>query len=151
MTCLIWTEMTVKYGIHFNFSCQQGGDIPPCGAKWGSGPLPPPQTPLAETLCLFLHSLGLKICILAKNWLNINRQPAQFTWSCSREQKVVWESRRWLIVDIDNRGHFNPLSPHDALKHHFASLKTQLIFSQLRVLEEKKLPWNCFTNTCQFS
>ena len=32
---------------------------------------------------------------------------------------------------------FNPLSPHDALKHHFTFLKTDLIFLQLRVLEEK--------------
>ena len=40
----------------------------------------------------------------------------------------------------------NPLSPHDALKHHFTSLKTDLIFLQLRVLE-RKFPWNWFTNT----
>ena len=32
---------------------------------------------------------------------------------------------------------FNPLSPHDALKHHFTSLKTDLIFLQPRVLEQK--------------
>ena len=31
----------------------------------------------------------------------------------------------------------NPLSPHDALKHHFTSLKTQLISLQPRVLEGK--------------
>ena len=29
----------------------------------------------------------------------------------------------------------NPLGPHDALKHHFTSLKTHLIFLQLSVLE----------------
>ena len=29
----------------------------------------------------------------------------------------------------------NPLSPLDALKHHFTSLKTHLIFLQLGVLE----------------
>ena len=29
----------------------------------------------------------------------------------------------------------NPLSPHDALKHHITSLKTYLIFLQLGVLE----------------
>ena len=29
----------------------------------------------------------------------------------------------------------NPLSPHDALKHHFASMKTDLIFLQQRELE----------------
>ena len=32
---------------------------------------------------------------------------------------------------------FNPLSPHDALKHHFTSLKTDLILLQLGVLERK--------------
>ena len=30
---------------------------------------------------------------------------------------------------------FNPLSPHDALKHNFTSLKMNLIFLQLGVLE----------------
>ena len=30
---------------------------------------------------------------------------------------------------------FNPLSPHDALKHHFTPLKTDLILLQPRVLE----------------
>ena len=49
--CLKWpilTEMTVKYRKYFYFSCQQGGDIPPCGAEWGVRTPPPP--PLAETL-----------------------------------------------------------------------------------------------------
>ena len=32
---------------------------------------------------------------------------------------------------------FNPLTPHDALEHHFTSLKTDLIFLQLRVFEPK--------------
>ena len=32
---------------------------------------------------------------------------------------------------------FNPLSPHDALKHHFTSLRADLIFLQLGVLERK--------------
>ena len=40
---------------------------------------------------------------------------------------------------------FNPLNPHDALKHHFIFLKTDLIFLQLRVLD-RKFPWNWFTN-----
>ena len=31
----------------------------------------------------------------------------------------------------------NPLSPHDALKHHFISLKIDFIFLQLTVLEGK--------------
>ena len=43
----------------------------------------------------------------------------------------------------------NPLCPHDALKHHFKSLKTDLIFLQPRVIE-RKFPWNWFTNTWHF-
>ena len=35
------------------------------------------------------------------------------------------------------RALINPLSPHDALKHHFASLKADLIFLQQRDLERK--------------
>ena len=31
----------------------------------------------------------------------------------------------------------NPLSPHDALKHHFTCLKTDIIFLQSRGLERK--------------
>ena len=31
----------------------------------------------------------------------------------------------------------NPLSPHDALKHHFTSLKTDLISLQQIVLEQQ--------------
>ena len=44
----------------------------------------------------------------------------------------------------------NPLSPHDALKHQFTSLKTDSIFPQLRVLEWK-FSWNWLSNTLQFS
>ena len=40
----------------------------------------------------------------------------------------------------------NPLNPHDALKHHFTSLKTDLIFQQPRVLE-RTFPKNWFANT----
>ena len=45
---------------------------------------------------------------------------------------------------------FNPLNPHDALKHHFTSLKTDLIFLYPRILK-RKFPRNWFTNTWQFS
>ena len=34
-----------------------------------------------------------------------------------------------------NNDIINPLSPHDALMHHFTSLKTDVIFLQPRVLE----------------
>ena len=37
----------------------------------------------------------------------------------------------------------NPLSPHDALKHHFTSLKTDLIFLQLRSFRKKSMKLFC--------
>ena len=45
---------------------------------------------------------------------------------------------------------FNPLSLHDALKHQFTSLKTDLIFPELTLLKGK-FPWNSFINIWQFS
>ena len=45
--------------------------------------------------------------------------------------------------------HFNPLSPQDALKHHFTFLKTDLIFLQIRVLEWN-FPCDWFTNSWHF-
>ena len=39
----------------------------------------------------------------------------------------------------------NPLGPHDALKHHFASLKNDLV-SRNRGGSERKFSWNCFKN-----
>ena len=42
-----------------------------------------------------------------------------------------------LPVPFMTSASFNPLSPHDALKHHFTSLKTQLISLQLGVLGGK--------------
>ena len=41
---------------------------------------------------------------------------------------------------------FNPLDPHDASKHQFTSVKTYLLFSQLRVVEWK-FRWNFSANT----
>ena len=46
-------------------------------------------------------------------------------------------------------GFINPLSPHDALKHHFASLKNGLISWNLVVLEQA-FSWNCFKNNSIF-
>ena len=77
------------------------------------------------------------------------------------EHYTVWPVclTDWLI-DFSKQGHhavqvgkslymglgLNPLSPHDALKHHFTSLKTDLISLQQRILEPK-FPWNWFTST----
>ena len=47
----IWTEMTVKYGIYFICSCQQGGISPPVVLSRGGGVPHPP--PLAETLLAY--------------------------------------------------------------------------------------------------
>ena len=58
---------------------------------------------------------------------------------CFVRHLIVWT----LIVTSRD---FNPLGPHDAFNHHFTSLKTDLIFLQPRVLEQK-FPWNWFTNT----
>ena len=60
------------------------------------------------------------------------------------------ESKQLLRLPVLDQLLINPLSPHDALKHHFTSLKTDLIFPQPRVLE-RKFPRNWFTNTWQFS
>ena len=38
---------------------------------------------------------------------------------------------------VKDASYINPLSPHDALKHHFTSMKTDLISVQLRILERK--------------
>ena len=42
-----------------------------------------------------------------------------------------------MTSDIRRHVHDNPLSPHDALKHHFTSLKTDLIFLKQSILELK--------------
>ena len=55
-----------------------------------------------------------------------------------------------IIITVVVKNRINPLSPHDALKHHFTSMKTYLTFLKQRVLEQKFL-WNWFTNTWQFS
>ena len=55
--------------------------------------------------------------------------------------------RHWRWTTI------NPLSPHDALKHHFTSLKTVLISlkPKLLICLIRKFLSKCFTNTWQFS
>ena len=50
-----------------------------------------------------------------------------------------------LVAFMHHVSYLNPLSLHDALKHHFTSLKTHLIFLQPRALE-RKFPSNWFTN-----
>ena len=54
-----------------------------------------------------------------------------------------------MIVHNANVEFITPLNPHDAFKHHFTSLKIDLIFPQPGVIEQI-LPCNWFTNTLQF-
>ena len=51
---------------------------------------------------------------------------------------------------IQPKLHLNPLSPHDALKHHFTSLKIDLIFLQ-PIGFRTKISMNFFTNKWSFS
>ena len=62
-------------------------------------------------------------------------------------QRPCW-SKSWPRPFGGRR--FNPLSPHDVLKHHFRSLKTDLISQQLRILKWK-FPWNWLSNIWHFS
>ena len=83
-----------------------------------------------------------------------------FRATCHRFLMLHWDSFFVILFDCDltlcllitTIFFINPLSPHDALKHHFTSLKTDLIFLQSRVLEQK-FPWiyQWFTNTWLFS
>ena len=82
-----------------------------------------------------LQSTDVRLIILASTYVRFWRL----------KTATALKGLKWLT-----HGHFNPLSPHDALKHHFTSLKTHLIFRQPRVLEYLFL-WNWFTNTWQFS
>ena len=74
----ILTEMTVKYGKYFNFSCQQGGEggNPPCGAEWGGGVPTPGENPVISThlkLCLATATHNFKwvkityICLICND------------------------------------------------------------------------------------
>ena len=48
---------------------------------------------------------------------------------------MIWGIQSYHVVVRNNS--INPLNPHDALKHHFTSLKADLISQQLGVLEWK--------------
>ena len=59
---------------------------------------------------------------------------------------TTFKGQLWGLSDLGMRFYpltftpsrcINPLSPHDALKHHFTSLKTDLIVLQQRVFEGK--------------
>ena len=71
---------------------------------------------------------------------------------CALSINVFQKSERLLTWMSALTGSYalNTLNPHNALTHHFTSLKTDLIFLQQRALERKFL-LNWFTNTWQFS
>ena len=60
---------------------------------------------------------------------------------CNMLIKNVKNEHNLLMVNVGQPSatlvDINPLSPHDALKHHFTSLKTDLIFLQPRLLERE--------------
>ena len=64
-----------------------------------------------QLICLFLFFIHLKPKLLT-----------QFPASNDQKYLFIWKR------DITKFELFNPLSPHDAFKHHFTSLKTGLIF-----------------------
>ena len=57
----------------------------------------------------------------------------------SELKNSIWHSLEWQIgsFSCEATNCINSFNPHDALKHHFTSLKTNLIFLQQRVLERK--------------
>ena len=75
-----------------------------------------------------------------------NFQQLQVVSRYRDSQPQVAENYLYLFYPRPNILMFNPSSPYDALKHHFTSLKTYLIFSQIRVLEGQ-FRWNFSKNT----
>ena len=64
-------------------------------------------------------------CLLGRIFCQINNSESES------------EYRRVRFFSIVKFTLINPLRPHDALKHHFTSLKTDFISLQQRVLERK--------------
>ena len=97
-----------------------------------------------STLVLLLIVFVLFVLELVSCWRDPQLQVSENYSDLTKWRSTLFRSC-WLMSHfIFNM--FNPLSPYDALKHHFTSLKTDLIFLQSRVLE-RKFTWNWFTNT----
>ena len=86
-----------------------------------------------------IHPQTLIYCFLSRigNTTRVKVSCQSFHYFFSNLTVMTVGKRSWQCMFKK----FNPLSPHDALKHHFTSLKTDLIFLQQRVLE-RKFPWN---------
>ena len=70
----------------------------------------------------------------------LNFQPRKVVSRYRDPQPHVVENYSYLFnfrLNIYKSWMFYPLSPHDAIRHHFTSLKRDLIFLQPRVLEQK--------------
>ena len=103
-----------------------------------------PQEVLLAQFIQYVYKGGLKPDSFHLRWCrSICIQYFHQLFRCSKHCILIAHHHQRCITMI------NPLSPHDALKHHFTSLETYLIFLQPRVLE-RKFPWNWFTNTWQF-
>ena len=99
------------------------------------------------------------ILIVFHRFISLSIKHCYSEWNVSSQNKHIWVIvTRWMLWVTVGRHKFkwvkfNPLSPHDALKHHFTSLKTDLIFLQQRVLETKipvKLVYQYMTIFCNF-
>ena len=82
------------------------------------------------------------------SWLTFmcSRQAYIYYWHNKNSFRLICHKQNVYVHTLRKSTFFNSLSPHDALKHHFISLKTDFIFLQLRVFEWK-FPSNWFTNT----
>ena len=68
------------------------------------------------------------------------------SWGCSGSHADSVQKRVIMInptLHLPNLALINPLSPHDALKHHLRSLKTYFILLKLRGFRRKYL-WNFY-------
>ena len=71
--------------------------------------------------------------------------PSVLTLTANRANQYCRIQITWLLhMEVTN-----PLSPHDALNHHFASLKNGLISWNLLILEQKN-SWICLKNNSIF-
>ena len=88
---------------------------------------------LEITLQLNTCEQNKNMSLLTSSFFKILLEPASLSPN-PQSAKVGYSRLNLFYYSIKSLSLFNPLSPHDALKHHFTSLKTDLIFLQLGVL-----------------
>ena len=105
-----------------------------------------------QVLTLSMHSQLCNLIFICHNshFKIIENVPTLPNYTTFLKFKLYLKYAMWCINVTRWLYWFDPSSPHDALKHHFTFLKSDLLFLWLRVLEWK-LRWNLLTNTWQFS